>query len=407
MSGSAAARSSAEPSARFGPRSNEARERRATLLAAGAAFLLLGSVVALYGPLFPQLRAGFGVGIDEVGAVVSAHFLGSFVTVISSGVLLRRSGYRAVLLGGAGTLFIGLGVLALAPSWTVFVLGAAVVGLGFGAVQVAVNLLVARTFDAGAGAASALNLVNAVFGLGALIAPLLIALFAPGIAWPIALLAGLALAVLVSLARLERYPTPPARTRAGNGVMRGGTALVVGFIALYFFYVSAEVGVTSWATEHLTPTWGTSVGAAATSFYWGALTAGRLIAVVLARRMSPGALLLSGLTVGLAAMLLATYSPLSPFAYGVVGLALAPTFATGLAWLTAVMPRRAEEVTPLVLAAASLGPVSTAPLIGVIVAAQGVDVVPLTLAALTALALLSVVFLARSQPSQGVSSATT
>lgn len=380
------------------------RERRRTLLAAGAAFLVLGAVVALYGPLFPQLRERFGVGLDQVGAVVSAHFLGSFVTVISSGVMLRRLGYRFVLVGGSVLLLVGFSTLALAPTWAVFVTGAALLGLGFGAVQVAVNLLVARTFEGEA--ASALNLVNAVFGLGALAAPLLIALFAPGFVWPLAILGVLALTVLVALARLERYPTPPPRASASVGLgARAG--VVIGFVALYFFYVSAEVGVTSWATEHLTPSFGIAIGAAATSFYWGALTAGRLIAVFVARRLSPPAMLMSGLGLGLGGLLLATYTPLAPYAYGIVGLALAPTFATGLAWLTSALPRRAEQVTPLVLAAASLGPVSTAPLIGAFVAAKGIGSVPLMLAVLTALALVSVLLLARSPATPELSSATT
>lgn len=368
-------------------------ERRKTLVAAGVAFLLLGAVVALYGPLFPQLRERFGVGLDEVGAVVSAHFLGSFVTVITAGVLLRRLGYRTVLVGGAAGLFAGFCGLALAPNWALFVAGAALLGLGFGAVQVGVNLLVARTFEDEA--ASALNLVNAVFGLGALVAPLLVALFAPGFVWPLVLLAALALIVLLALARLESYPKPPARAGGGPG-LGGRTAVIMGFVALYFFYVSAEVGVTSWATEHLTPSFGIAIGAAATSFYWGALTVGRLLAVFVARRVSPPVMLLSGLSLGLGALLLATYTPVAPFAYGLVGLALAPTFATALAWLTATLPRRAELATSLVLAAASLGPVGTAPLIGAFVAVQGINAVPLMLAGLTALALLSVMFLARS-----------
>lgn len=370
------------------------------MFASSCAFLLLGAVVALYGPLFPQLRETFAVGIDEVGAVVSAHFLGSFFTVITSGMLLRRFGYRAVLLGGAGVLVIGLAGLAAAPSWIFFVLSAVLVGLGFGAVQVAANLLVARTFEAGAGdasgAASALNLVNAVFGLGALCVPLLIALFAPGFVWPLLLLVGLALVVLLLLARLPGYPTPPARLSGSES--RGGTTVIVGFVALYFFYVSAEVGVTSWATEHLTPLLGETVGAAATSLYWGALTVGRILAVFVARRTTPRRLLISGLGVGLAGLLLANIDPLAPFAYGVVGLAMAPTFATGLAWLTAQLPRRAEQVTPLVLAAASLGPVATAPLIGLIIAGQGAGAVPFSLATLVGLALLSSLFLARSRP---------
>ena len=378
------------------------------MVAGSAAFLLLGAVVALYGPLFPQLRTVFDVGIDEVGAVVSAHFLGSFVTVITSGVLLRRLGYRTVLLAGSGVLVVGLGVMAVAPSWPVFVLGAGLLGLGFGAVQVAANLLVARTFEVeptnasgagtpnASGAASALNMVNAVFGLGALTVPLLVVLFAPGFVWPLLILALLALVVFVLLARLPRYPQPPTRLSGADG--RGGTAVIVGFVLLYLFYVSAEVGVTSWATEHLTPLVGASIGAAATSLYWGALTVGRLLAVFVARRTAPRRLLISGLSIGFVGLLLANIDSIAPFAYGLVGLAMAPTFATGLAWLTAQLPRRAEQVTPLVLAAASLGPVATAPLIGVIIAGQGAGAVPFTLATFVGLALLSALFLARLRP---------
>ena len=46
---------------------------RLTLLVAAVAFLALGGLVSLYGPLFPALRARFDVGVDQVGAVVSAH----------------------------------------------------------------------------------------------------------------------------------------------------------------------------------------------------------------------------------------------------------------------------------------------------------------------------------------------
>src|SRR5690606_1145441 len=245
-------------------------------------------------------------------------------------------------------------------------------------------------------AASALNMVNAVFGLGALTVPLLVVLFAPGFVGPLLILALLAVVVFVLLARLPAYPQPPTRLSTAEG--RGGTALVVGFVLLYLFYVSAEVGVTSWATEHLTPLVGVSVGAAATSLYWGALTVGRLLAVFVARRTSPRRLLISGLSIGFVGLLLANIDSIAPFAYGLVCLAMAPTFATGLAWLTAQLPRRAEQVTPLVLAAASLGPVATAPLIGVIIARQGAGAVPFTLAIFVGLALLSALFLARLRP---------
>ena len=46
--------------------------RRRTLLVAAVAFLALGGLVSLYGPLFPVIRERFGVGVDQVGALTTA-----------------------------------------------------------------------------------------------------------------------------------------------------------------------------------------------------------------------------------------------------------------------------------------------------------------------------------------------
>src|SRR5690606_41429028 len=112
--------------------------RRRTLFVASAAFLALGGLVSLYGPLFPALRARFDVGVDQVGAVVSAHFFGSLAAVLAAGEAIRRWGYRAVLTLGAALLTSGLAGLAPAPSWPVFLVSACLAGVGFGATQVAV-----------------------------------------------------------------------------------------------------------------------------------------------------------------------------------------------------------------------------------------------------------------------------
>src|SRR5690606_13449041 len=97
-----------------------AAHRRRTLLVAAVAFLALGGLVSLYGPLFPALRARFGVGLDQVGAVVSAHFVGALTAVLVAGELIRRFGYKRVLTAGAALLAAGLAGLAPAPSWPLF-----------------------------------------------------------------------------------------------------------------------------------------------------------------------------------------------------------------------------------------------------------------------------------------------
>ncbi|HZW28564.1 MAG TPA: MFS transporter [Trueperaceae bacterium] len=368
-------------------------QRRRTLFVASAAFLALGGLVSLYGPLFPALRERFGVGVDQVGAVVSAHFVGSLAAVVVTGELIRRFGYRRVLTVGAALLALGLAGLAPAPSWALFLTAAGVAGVGFGAVQVAVNLLVARTFLGGA--ASALNLINAVFGAGAVLSPVLVAAFAPRPEPPMWALTAVAALVLVAVRTLGAVPEPGARAGAAEPVAWGALGA---FVLLYFGYVSAEVGVTSWSTEHLTPSLGAAAAAAVPGVYWGTLTVGRLVAAAVASRVRPGRLLLYCLAGAVLALLGALYTPAAPVMYGVVGLALAPTFATGLAWLTERMPRRAEQVSPAVFAAASVGPIATAPLIGVAVAGFGPSAVPASLASLAGVALVSAAWLRSRDP---------
>ena len=363
-----------------------AAETRTVLVVACAAFVLCGGMASLYGPLFPELRARFGVGLDEVGVVVSAHFLGAFAMIVLSSVALRRWGYRAVIIAGLAFLIAGLGLLIVAPSWWLVVAGAGVGGLGFGLLNVSVNLVVARTFAEGA--APALNLINAIFGGGAMLSPLLVAGFAPAFTPPLVVLLVIAVGVLALATRL-RAPSPAPPVRGGAGF---AWPLVAGFVVLYFMYVTTEVGVASWVTEYLAPSVGLAWAAAATSIYWGAITAGRIVAVALSSRVDQPTLLVGSLTLALTALVAAHWLPVAPVAFAVVGLGLAPVFATALAWLTRIMPRRAEQVTPIALAAANLGPVATAPLIGAAIAAWGTSIVPTALAVPVLLALASVLW---------------
>ena len=188
----------------------------------------------------------------------------------------------------------------------------------------------------------------------------------------------------------------PAYAQAASGGdagIMGFLPIILMFVLLYFMYVSTEVGVASWVTEYLTPTVGLAWAAGATSIYWGAVTVGRILAVPISTRLSPATLVIGALSTALVALLLAHWLPLAPVAFAVVGLGLAPVFPTGLAWLARAMPRRAEQVTPIALAAANLGPVATAPLIGAAVGAWGVSAIPTALAAAALLALASALWL--------------
>lgn len=360
------------------------KSRRRLLVIGLAAFFLLGAQQALYGPSFPQFRVKFGLDVDQVSAVVSAQFLGAFLAIVASALLLRLLGYRRTLLAGSAGVVLGLAGIAVAGSWWQVVASALVAGLGFGLLNVSFNLLLALAFRPNA--APALNVLNAVFGIGAVVGPLMVAFFEPRLGMPFGLTAAFALVLLLLVLKLK--PPEPSVAQAGRAPFAWG--LVTLFVLLYFFYVSTEAGVASWQTEHLAPVLGATTAAGLTALFWGAMTVGRFIAAPLSAYVRPPAMVLGSATLTVLFLLLAHYTPGAPIFYAAVGLSLAPIFGSALAWLTDVFPDRAEQVTPVVIAAANLGPVLTAPLIGFVVAGYGAQVIPTALAVAAVLLLVFV-----------------
>lgn len=361
--------------------------RRHLLIMGFAAFFLLGAQQAMYGPSLPLFRAKFGLEVDQVSAVVSAQFLGAFLAIVASGVLIKRFGYRRVLVVGAIGVAVGLVSIALAPVWWRVVAGAFVAGLGFGLINLSFNLLLALSFRPNA--APALNLLNAVFGVGAMVGPLLVALFEPRMAVPFLVMAGVA-ALLLLLVLVLDVPKAVAVARNAAPASLGLLAL---FVLVYFFYVATEAGVANFQTEHLTPHFGAATAAGFPALFWGAITVGRLLAAPLSAHVRPPAMVLGSTTLATLTLLFAGNVLAAPYLYAAVGLFLAPVFGTALAWLTEVFPERAEQYTPIVVAAANLGPVLTAPLIGLAVTNYGGGAIPMTLAGLGALLVASVAVL--------------
>lgn len=371
-------------------------ERRVLFASGTLVFLAIGAMQAMYGPAFPAFLSRYHLGVGQVGAVVSAHFLGSFVTIAASGMLLVRFGYRRLLLAGATGMTLGAVGVALSPTWGLTLAAALGGGLGFGLVDVATNLLFARWY--GARATGALNLLNAAFGLGAVLGPVAIGLLAPHVA-P----AFLSVAVLsvVAAAFVARAPMP-APLAVPSGALKVPRAPLLGFMVLYFVYVSSEVGVASWEPTYLAPIFGDAHAAFFTGLYWGSLTFGRFVAALLGERFRPADIVLGASVLALGSACLASATTVAPLAYALVGFAFAPIFPTALAWVQQVFPQRSEQVTPVVIAVASLGPVLTAPAIGWAVARLGTIRIPLVLALLVLTLCVVIVLLWRAMRGGGI-----
>ncbi|NEA67901.1 MFS transporter [Streptomyces sp. SID12488] len=368
------------------------------VVASCVGFVLIGVIQALYGPSLPAFRDEFGLSPSAAGLGLSAHFAGGVVGVLLFDRLYVRLGNRRIL--GSSYLLMAAGAagFALAPNWPVALAAALLAGLGFGGIDYGLNQLFAVGF--GKRSTAMLNILNAHFGVGAILGPALIGAVGAEHYPAVFLAFSLANLPLLLCLRGVREHVPqlaPESGRPGGQVLARSLGSVLGvFVTLYVLHVGIEAGVGGWEPTHLeTVGYGATAAATATSVYWLMMTVGRFLVAPLALRFSPQSIIAvscAGMTV---CLLLAAVPGLAPYAYAGVGLFIAPIFPTGLPWLNRAAPR-ARRAGAVVIAASMAGGVAAGPALGKAIEWSGVRAVPLLLCGVSALCLAATLWLIRA-----------
>ena len=110
-------------------------------LAVAVLFLGNGLVVGTFGGSLPGLRSRLDLGPGQIVGVLVAAGIFAVASMNLSGPLSDRFGARTPSMIGGSTMAAAGVVMGLAPSYPVLVLGAAVFGLGNGAMDVSMNTL--------------------------------------------------------------------------------------------------------------------------------------------------------------------------------------------------------------------------------------------------------------------------
>ena len=148
--------------------------QRAILIGLGA-FVLLGLTDGAIGTVWPDLRDDFGRTDGSFGQVFACLAGGYLIASVASGHLSERFGMTTVFRMGSTLAALAFGIIGLGSSWATTLVGFALLGLGNGTLDSAVNAWIAVKRGQ-----RAMGLLHGFYGVGASAGPLVAAAFVAG-----------------------------------------------------------------------------------------------------------------------------------------------------------------------------------------------------------------------------------
>lgn len=360
-------------------------------------FILIGLAVSAYGPLLSALTTKFHLPLSTVGEVVSIHFAGSFLGLLTSMLVSSRA--RSFRLITVALLIFGVGCLgvALAHTWILLIVSVFFVGIGWGGLAMEVSQVLVRSNQESRSAR--LNIVNGGFGLGAILGPLSVAILKnSALSWDFVIAGAFALALAPCVSRVTTLPhrdwaeviqetsiSNEETIRRSRNVRR----IFVLFIFAIFVYTGVETGIGSWAPTYLMSLgYSQRTAAVALTLFWGGLTIGRFLAVPVVARVSSRAIVLTALTLAVAMLFASTVSDLAYVAITLTGLIVAPIFPMGMAWMVTAVPNN-PKVSSFYLVAATVGEITIPAIVRYGVSVSTERVIPVILFGACAVAWVS------------------
>jgi len=274
-------------------------------------FFVISFLTNIIGPLVPDIIDSFDLSLTMVSILPFAFFIAYGVFSIPAGIFIEKFGEKPVMTASFIVAFIGALSLAMDPNYLTAIVSLFLIGSGMAMLQVAINPLLR---EAGGEENFAFNstLAQLIFGSASFISPLVYSYLvlnlrdmpqAPN--FLLSTLHGLVpqnllwislywLFAVISLAMVviilvSRFPKVEKKQEEKVGALETHIKLLKNPIIILFFlgiftYVGTEQGVANWISEFLNTYHGVdpkTTGAQTVSWFWGLMTAGGLLGLVL------------------------------------------------------------------------------------------------------------------------------
>jgi len=299
-------------------------------------FFVISLLTNILGPIVPDIISSFQVSLTAAGFLAFAFFIAYGVLSIPAGFLVERFTEKPVMALAflAGTL--GSLSFALFPGYRVAIVSYFTIGAGMAVLQVAINPLL-RVAGGEEHYAFNSTLAQLVFGSASFISPRIYSYLVLNLKDPspdqnivLRIVRRLTALVMVVVLFFSKFPKVQhtAEERVGSLDMYRTLArqrVVWLYFAAMFAYVGCEQGTADWMSSFLRQYHGLdphSTGAAAVSWFWGLLTAGCLIGMLLLKIFDSRKVLIGACLGALFSLSAALFGPamVSVIAFPAVGL---------------------------------------------------------------------------------------
>jgi FHS family L-fucose permease-like MFS transporter len=273
-------------------------------------FFVISFLTNILGALNPNVSEGYSLTETMAGFLPFAFFIAYGVMSIPSGFLLQKYGEKKMIIFSFILAFLGAFGFAIFPQFNVFMISLFTIGTGMAALQVVINPLLRV---AGGQQHYAFNLVLAqlVFGLASFVSPQMYSYFVTNIDqgnvekpligtltnlvpesmswvsvyWAFGVLAIIMIAIImfVKFPKVELKDDEKVGSKDSYLELLKNKYVILYFIGL-FAYVGSEQGISYWMSKFLSNYHEINpevAGADAVSNFWGLMTIGGVLGLVL------------------------------------------------------------------------------------------------------------------------------
>ncbi|HEY7642285.1 MAG TPA: MFS transporter [Steroidobacteraceae bacterium] len=257
-------------------------------------WFVISFVTNIIGPLMPIIIREFGLSLGLAGFLPFSFFLAYGVISIPAGMLVERFGASRVLIAAFALNLLGCAAIAWVPTYLVVIGGLFVIGLGMAMLQVVINPLT-RTAGGEAHFAFFSVMGQLVFGAASFVSPLAFtALMQRGTEAPWVTFYGafaVVFALVIVITRALPLPSVELKDDERAGTRQTYWQLLSDrHVRLFFLgivaYVGTEQSLANWMSQFLSTYHGLSPtveGAHAVAMFWGLMSVGCLLGLLLLR----------------------------------------------------------------------------------------------------------------------------